>query len=324
MKKNLIILITIILSLQGYAQFNKAGRTAFQFLKIGVGARQAALSESGIASIQDINSVYWNPALIAGIPSVEVGFSYNKWIADLNILSGAAGVNVGFGTLALSYSFLDYGNISEALTTSPTGNIDTRTGNNFGGSDLSFGVGFARYFTDKLSIGVNVKYIHEKLFNYSTSGWALDVGSFYNTGWRGIKLAMSAQNFSSQVRWLNTKEENQQSYDIPLVFRIGVSVDVMGANDLFLGGNEENRLSVNVDAIHSNDYAERLHAGVEYWLYDLVALRAGYRMNYEEGNLSGGLGINYNIAGVGLKFDYAYVQYDYLQSPHRFSLIMNF
>jgi hypothetical protein len=327
--KKLILLITIIFISAGtfsYGQFSKAGRTSLQFLKIGVGARQAALGEASIASVTDINSVYWNPASIALIEGAQAAFNYNQWISGLNVTSAAAGVNIsGFGTVAVNFTSLDYGDIDEALVTSTSGGIDTRTGSTFTGSDLSLGVSYSKMFTDKLAIGVNVKYIQEKLYIYKTSLWAFDVGSYYDTGWRGIKLAMSAQNFSSQARFLETKQAEQQSYELPLLFRIGWSIELMGGENLFLGGSpDQHRLSVNMDAIHSNDYAERLHVGAEYWAFNMFAIRAGYRFNYEEGNLSAGIGVNYDAGPVNLKFDYAYVQYDYLDSPHRFSVIMTF
>src|SRR5690606_15885437 len=169
------------------------------------------------------------------------------------------------------------------------------TGNSFSGSDVAFGVSVARKFTDKLSIGVNLKYVREDLFVYSSSLWAFDVGSFYDTGWRGVRLAMSAQNFSSQARWLYTKEETQQSYELPIIYRIGVSMDLLGGHDLFLGGDPlQHKLTINMDAIHTNDYAERLHIGAEYLFFDMIALRSGYRINYEEGHLSFGVGLKYN------------------------------
>lgn len=328
LKKRIIFFVILIVAINSilYAQFNKAGRTSFQFLKIGVGSRQAALGEASIASVMDINSVFYNPALITGVDNIEAGFNYTSWIGDLHIMSGAVGMNFGnLGIVALNYVSLNYGNIDEALVTSPTGKNDTRTGNTFTGNDLAIGLAYSRSFTDKLSIGFNIKYIQEKLFVYETSLWAFDVGSYYDTGWRGIKIAMSAQNFSAQARWLKTRAEEQQSYEIPLVYRIGTSIDLLGGENLFLGGDPlKHRITVNMDAIHTNDYAERLHIGVEYWLYNLFALRGGYRMNYEEGNFSIGVGINYENGPVHLKIDYAYVNYDFLQSPHRFSVIMSF
>lgn len=326
--KNIILIFSLLFLITGSvnAQFNKAGRTSMQFLKIGIGARQVAVGESGISSIQDINSIFWNPAAITAIADAQASFTYTNWIADINIYSGAVGYNLGsIGTIALSYISLDYGNIPEALVTSVGGGIDSRTGNTFSGSDISFGLGFAREFTDKLSIGANFKYIREDLFVYSTDLWAFDFGSFYNTGWKGIRLAMSAQNFSTPARWLETLEEEQQSHDIPLVYRIGASIDLLGGSDLLFGGDPTHqKLTFNIDAIHSNDYAERLHMGMEYWLFNMFSIRGGYKFNHKEGNLSLGAGINYNVGFVDIRFDYAYVDYDFLQSPHRFSILMSF
>jgi hypothetical protein len=326
--KKLVITLYIILLCTGtgLSQFNKAGRTALQFLKIGVGARQVSLGEASIAYVQDANSIFWNPAGITGLQGAEASFNYTQWIGDINVLSGAVGYNwEGVAVLVLNYITLDYGNMAEALVTSPTGNVDTRTGQSFSGSDLSLGFGIAKQFTDKLSIGINVKYLREDLYTYSADLWAFDVGTIYNTGWYGVRLAMSAQNFSTQARWLYTKEEEQQTYELPLVYRIGLSVDLLGGENLFLGGNpDKHRLAINFDAVHTNDYSERLNIGMEYVFFNIFSLRGGYRLNYEEGNLSFGAGINYDLDLIRFSFDYAYVNYDFLQSPHRFSLSLGF
>jgi hypothetical protein len=85
---------------------------------------------------------------------------------------------------------------------------------------------------------------------------------------------MSAQNFSSSARWLQTRAEEQQSFEIPTIYSIGASIDLVGGEELFLGGDPtQHRLSFNMDAVHSNDYAERLHFGVEYWAFNMIALR---------------------------------------------------
>ncbi|OGU74269.1 MAG: hypothetical protein A2V93_08215 [Ignavibacteria bacterium RBG_16_34_14] len=326
MKKILIVILVLIITQTSFAQFNKAGRTAFQFLKIGNGARQVALGEASIASVQDVNSIFWNPAAVTGINGAEASFNYNSWIADLKVLSGVAAFNLeGIATFTVNAVSLDYGNIPEAGVTSVSGSTDTRTGNFFSGSDLAFGLGIARKFTDKLSIGINVKYMREELYIYSSSLWGFDVGSFYNTGWRGIRLGMSAQNFSTQARFLETKEEEQQTYEIPLVYRIGVSIDLLGSEELFLGGNpDQHVVTLNADAIHTNDYKERLHLGMEYQFYKMFFLRGGYKFNYEEGNLSFGAGVNYEISNFKIQFDYAYVSYNFLQSPHRFTVLLSF
>lgn len=327
MKKLLLMIALLGLNGMALGQFNKVGRTSFQFLKIGVGARQTAMGEANIASITDANAIFWNPAATAAIDGSEAGFNYTSWIADLKVLSGAAAINLfDAGTLTLSFVTLDYGDLQEATVRSSTGGVDTRTGNMFSGSDLLVGFGFSRYFTDKLSIGINVKYLTEKLYTYTSSVWAFDVGSYYDTGFKGIKIGMSAQNFANQARWLNTTSAEQQSHELPLQFRIGLSVDVMGGGNLFLGGDPlQHKLTVNADAIHSNDYAEKLHLGAEYTFMGMFSLRGGYKFNEEEeGNFSFGAGVGQNVSGMDLRFDYAYVVYDFLESPHRFSVMIRF
>ena len=327
MKKILITSFLIILCGSiGYSQFNKAGKTALQFLKIGMGAREAALGEATVASTKDVNAIFWNPAGITGIQGAEASFNYTQWIGDINVLSGAVGYNWdGVAAIVVNYITLDYGNLHEALVTSSSGGIDTRTGNTFSGSDLSIGVGIARRFTDRLSIGAQVKYLREDLFTYSSDVWAFDIGTTYSTGWYGVNIAMTAQNFSEQARWINTGIEEDQNFEVPRIFKIGLAVDLLGGEDLLLGGNyDQHRLALNVDAVNTNDYSERLHFGAEYTFYNIFTLRGGYRLNYEEGNLSLGAGVQYDFGYVRFKFDYAYVSYDFLQSPHRFTIFLGF
>jgi len=102
-------------------------------------------------------------------------------------------------------------------------------------------------------------------------------------------------------------------------------MDLMGGEDLFLGGEpDQHKITLNVDALHTNDYKERLQLGLEYKIYGIFSLRGGYKINYDEGNLSFGAGVDYSIDGIRLNFDYAYVSYDFLQSPHRFTVSLGF
>ncbi|MCF7740166.1 MAG: PorV/PorQ family protein [Candidatus Marinimicrobia bacterium] len=324
---SILIVILIFFNLgQAGDDFNKAGRTSFQFLKIGIGARATSMGEACIANTSGINAILWNPAGVASIQNFETSFSYNQWLGDMNIMSGAIGYRLGgIGVVGLDYISLDYGDIPEALVTNTTGKLDTRTGEFFTGGDLQLGIGFAKRFTNKLSIGIHTKYLREDLFTYSTDLWAFDVGTYYHTGWKGIRLAMSAQNFASQARWLYTQQKIKQQYQLPLLFRIGTSIDLIGGPDLFFGGNPNvQRLALNFDAIHSNDYAERLNIGAEYWLFNKFALRSGYRLNRDEGKFSAGGAINYKTNIMHIMIDYAFVDYDYLNSVHRFSLTLKF
>ncbi len=308
--------------LEPNSDFNKGGRTALQFLKIGIGARQASLGEASIASVQDVNSVFWNPANLRGIDRFESSFSYIRWLADMNYVAGAVGARWnGVGVFAFSVAALDYGEIPEALVSTGTGG-DNRTGNTFSGSDLLLGLAYARSFTDRLSIGLGVKLIREELFEYSENQIAFDVGTSYLIGFKGTRLAMSAQNFSGSVKWLGDDSDRVEGYDVPLVYRIGMSTNLVGSDGFFDRG-ATHQVVLSAEAINTNDFSERLHFGMEYEFADVLSLRGGYRLNYEEGNLSLGVGLHPRFSGVDVRLDYAWVSYEFLDAPHRFTVSLS-
>lgn len=311
-------------SLEGNEDFNKGARTSLQFLKIGIGARQAALGEASIALVRDVNSVFWNPANIAGVENVEAGFSYVRWLADLNYVAGTLGYRMGtFGIVSGYVASLDYGDIPEALATSTQGSNDTRTGNTFSGGDLMAGLTFAREFTDRLSIGVSGKYIHESLFDYSASTFAWDVGTNYDLGYKGIRLAMAAQNFGGSVDYLEGGDT--EGFDIPLIFRIGLAMNAVSPDgNALMAMGPGHAVTLGFEAINTNDFSERFHIGGEYSYNDFLMVRGGYRLNYEEGNLALGFGIAPRIGGMEVRVDYAYVDYDFLNAPHRFTMTLAF
>ena len=302
--------------------FNRGGRTAFQFLKIGVGARQAALGEASVALTTDASAAFWNPAGISGVQNVEASLSYARWLADMNYSGAVAAGRVdGVGTFAVSAAALDYGDIPEAVVGE---GADGRTGGSFSGSDLMVGVTYAREFTEQLAIGVGVKYLHESLFDRSAGTLAFDVGTHYRVGYRGLTLAMAAQNLGGSVRYLEEGvSDRREGYDLPLVFRLGLSGDLAGP-DGFVGLGDQNRLVAAVEAIHTNDYNERLHVGLEYTFADVLALRGGYRANYDEGNWSVGGGVMPRVGSTRIRVDYAYVAYDFLDAPHRVSVAFSY
>jgi hypothetical protein len=329
MKTSFLLISSIILSLSGpagsWAQtFNKAGRASFQFLKIGIGARQTGMGEAGIAVVRDVNSLFWNPAGITGIQSSEASFSFNRWFADMDYIAGAAAVQLqDIGVFGISYAQLGYGDIPEALATVASGSSDTRTGNTFTGYDMLVGLSFARQFTTNLSIGVTGKFLREKLWIYGVNTYAFDVGTFYDTQFKGIRFAMCAQNFSGAVKYLDVGSR-KEGYDIPLLFTIGVSVDLMNPEDAFFNGGEDHRFTLALETVNSNDYGERWNLGGEYTFADLLAIRGGYRFNYDDGNLSFGAGVKKKIADFDIRVDFSYVSYQYLSSPWRISVTLGY
>lgn len=320
---NIPALLIVFLSVAfSGGEFNKSGRTAMQVTKIGIGAHQVAMGEACVASIRDINSLYWNPAGIGGIGRAQASANYTNWFSDLEYLSAAAGFSIkNRHYFAISAASLNYGDLEEATIPVTGGSSDTRTGEMFSGSDLILGFTYARQFTDKLTIGFMWKFLSETLYTYEQNMSVFDIGTFYNTGFKGIRIGMSAQNFTvSTVKFLGNNGDRIEGYDIPLIYRVGAGLDIINKSDGLIGTSNLHYLQASFDAINTNDYGERYHFGLEYRFHDLISLRGGYRFNYEEGNLSAGVG----ILTRKFKIDYSFTEYEYLESPQRISLIYAF
>ena len=102
-------------------------------------------------------------------------------------------------------------------------------------------------------------------------------------------------------------------------FRVGTSDRPGQPGDAFFNAGEKHKLLLSLETINTNDYGERYHVGGEYILLDFLALRGGYRFNYEEGNLSLGIGLHETFRSeceAGLFI----CELQYLESPHRISL----
>src|SRR3972149_5038883 len=80
----LTIIIFILYLIPNYGQeANKAGTTAAQFLKIGVGAASLGMAGTSAGLVNDASSMYWNPAGLIGVNSISVIASYTDWFVDL-------------------------------------------------------------------------------------------------------------------------------------------------------------------------------------------------------------------------------------------------
>lgn len=330
MDKKIIILVAILVLASGQIgnaqEFAPVGTAVAQFLEIGVGARGTAMGEAFTAMTNDAGSVFWNPAGIADISQSNLYSSYTAWPADISIGSFSFAMNTGnIGAFAVSCTYLMTGDMDVTTAFQPEG-----TGDKFGISNFSIGLSYARFLTDRLSIGLTTKLIHEKYLEYGYSTWALDMGTLYQTGFHGLNLGMSIMHFGPEVNFSGSyidysdpksvdvnKSKTFETYSLPINFRIGVSINLLDTPN--------NKITTAADMIHPNNNLEQYNFGAEYCFNKMFFLRGGYRFNIDEGGIAFGMGIEYNLIGSSIaNLDYAFSDMGILKSVHRVSLALSF
>jgi hypothetical protein len=190
--------------------------------------------------------------------------------------------------------------------------------------------------TDKFSVGGTVKYAMESLWtdqvittvnsitgeetSYKTYADVVlfDFGMHYNTGFRSVQIGVSAQNFGPQVTFAS------KGHPAPLAFRLGLSANIFGKVGLLFQDNM-NRLTLAYDLFQPNDYLQQMHVGAEYSFSEMVALRVGYKVDYDSEGLTYGGGICVDLSGWPVSVDYSYGKLsEFLNNVHRISLGVQF
>lgn len=303
----------------------RAGQSGWQFLKINGDARQAALGGAFTAiSNGDASSIFGNPASLSDVENIDAQINILEWVADISYQSLAVAYNLwDFGVVGVSVAMLNYGDIPETINapSGTSGTVPLITGNMFIANDIVAGISFAKKITDNLSIGGNAKWMRQKIAELSMSNWSLDFGTLYYTGFRSLRIAITARNFGPDSQFGGWSEEYQTESDnvrMPLDFRAGIAMDFLDEP------GSQHLLTVIAEGDHPNDGREKFHVGVSYAFDQTFFVRGGYKFNYDVQRFTFGAGITYPIGVTVGSINYAYVDFGELSQVHMFSLGFSF
>ena len=321
---------------------DKRGQTGFKFLTTSVDARASGMGGAVTSSmVGSSTALFYNPASMARMEGNFHASAGNvDYLVDLkyNYASAAyAPMGGRIGVFGLSFINVDYGDFFETIRAdNEEGFIELGT---YSPTALALGLGYARSFTDRFSVGAQVKYALQDLGtfavsrvesggtsvgdgtnvssrDYNISTMAVDFGILYNTGFRSLTLAMSTRNFSRELIY------EQERFELPLTFQIGMSMDMMDLTSL---DPNMHSFEVAVDAQRPRDFVEHLKIGGEYTLMDILSVRGGLSQAFvgssdsEEG-VSFGAGLKYDVQGIGFGADYAYTDFGLFGELHRIAL----
>jgi opacity protein-like surface antigen len=339
MKRTLVVLIGILLfsSLGFTGKVTKVGTTAAGFLSINVGAQAVSMGGAYVAVAEDATAMYWNPSGITSIEKFTAMFHHTRWIADvsLNYMGVVTPPLKGIGSFGVNITALTMDDMERTTVSDPEG-----TGEYFSAGSYAIGLCYARNLSDRFSIGFNVKYLNETIYNCSASGVAFDVGTLFTTQFNELKIGMSISNYGTKMRMKGkdlltqvdidplTAGNNENinanlqtdGFDLPLLFRVGISMDV-------LKGIGNSNLILAADALHPNNDLESVNIGAEYILNGMYFIRGGYNSLFakdSEMGLTLGVGLRYNLSNIDLLLDYAYQDFGILNNVQMFTLGIGF
>lgn len=303
----------------------RAGQSGWQFLKINGDARQAALGGAfTIVSDGNANSIFGNPASLSDVENIDVQINVLEWVADIGYQSLAFAYNLGdWGVVGTSVAMLNYGDIPETINASAgtSGTIPVITGNMFTANDITAGLSYSKKITENLSVGGNIRWMRQKIAELSMENWSLDFGTIYYTGFKSLRIAITARNFGPDSRFGGWSEEYQTESDnvrMPLDFRAGIAMDFLDEPE------SPHLLTVLAEGDHPNDGLEKFHLGVGYSYEGTFFIRGGYKFNYDVQKFTFGAGVTYPIGGTVGTVNYAYVDFGELTQVHMFSLGFSF
>ena len=307
----------------------RAGISAFQFLKIGVGARGVGMGESYVAIANDASALYWNPAGLAQSSENQVFAAHTAYVADIqHDYLGVTYHLTDADAVGLSLTSLHMADMEITTETQPLG-----TGRYFSFGDVGVGLSYARKMTDQFSFGATVRYVEETLDVLKMRSVMVDLGTYYWTGLGTARFAVVISNFGADVAPAGTAAQLDgtqvaafQSFSLPTLFKLGFAVEPWMTDD--------QRITASIQLNHPNDNAENVRLGMEYAWQSMFFLRGGLKRTIgqkllaadETSEESFTLGAGFRLAtGVTtVQADYAYANFDRLGSVHRISLTLTY
>jgi hypothetical protein len=270
-----------------------AGTSGADFLELGVGSRPLAMGEAFTAEVNDVNSLYYNPAGLGSLRYPVLSIFHNELVLDSRFENISVAFPIYYGWLGISNSIFwvpDFDRINVEGET--TGRVRFYNGN----FTTGYGYDFGEFY-----LGGSVKYIYQKMDTLFINSFAMDVGIL-----KGMYLYTPydspAKNFHLGLSILNmgTKAKDDP---LPRMLRMGASYKPtkwFGIN-ADITQNIINRSDL-YDFLYLFDESFRVNVGVEFNYMDLLFVRGGWRFN-DAGTYTLGFGFNYAVQNTAFTID---------------------
>ncbi len=328
MKKYFLFLFVLVCT-SNYSQVVR--KYSNEFMNIGVDAAALGMANTVVASANDVNAGYWNPAGLIHLQDHQVSVMHANYFANIaqyDYLAYASPIDErsAWGISLIRFGVDDILNTTELIDSQ--GNIDYNRISLFSAADYGFTFSYARKLpVPGFQYGVNAKIIRRIIGKFANSwGFGFDAGiQFEKNNWQfGLMLRDITTTYN--VWNINEKEYQKiadaipgQNQELPESTEITAPKAQLGIAKKFIirydysilaAANMNMRFAKTNDLIASNVVSIDPALGFEFGYTDLVFVRAGVGnfQNIQQLDTTQKVGFQPNI---GLGFKYKGVQIDY-------------
>jgi hypothetical protein len=318
---------------------SRAGTAGAAELLVPLTARSTALAGATTAGMTDMDGVealYANPAGLALNSGTSAMFSRMEYVADIGVNYLAIGQSVGANSnIALTLSSWDFGSLPRTTEDSPENSNIT-----YDASFVTAGLTFARTLTDRISAGVTLKVVSEKIADANASTMAWDAGMTYVVGESGLRIGVALKNIGTELTFAgnglvrqvnlpnqeptanaNTLVFESEGVQLPTLLNFGAAYTTnVGASSAFTF----------IGNFRSNSFDQDQYSfALEYGFQELFYLRGGY--SADEGRdesffkgASYGAGLNLGLGGTAsMRLDYTIVPTDFFDNVQYITATIN-
>lgn len=299
MRHKFYILIVFILLFST----NSSASYIEHYLKIIPDGRTSAMGGAGTTG-KGV-TVFQNPSKTAASDTYTFLLSHISWIAksSLNYCEANFKLPQKYGFIGLSFYSMNADGIERRkIDPSDPLKILPASGEASAGS-MTSGLSYANVIDENFFYGVKINMLRTKYDIYSDNTMFLDAGVMQKFS-DNFSIGFAAKNLGGKMSF--TGVINEKVYN---EYRFGTSFDFPEINTL-----------INLDAVKYSGGDAFFAGGIEYSLFKIFKLRAGWQNNYEsEMRFSFGAGLMIGFSQI----DFAYQDLKDLEQTFRISLFMN-
>ncbi len=329
--KTEVIFGMIFLLISATIGFADQGEYTFDALSYSVSARALGLGNALSCYADDASAPFWNPAELSSISKYSLSTAYSDLFGSFraglvkyNFIAYAQRVE-GIGTVGLGWMRVGVEDIPitgedfiDVNGNGKKGDFQDKNGNgikdpgemyidlpiisgSFDSHDDAFFISYGIGITSRLSAGISLKLLQQKVYANMGTGWGVDLGLSHRLWSRDddkvggeMRLAFVLRDLGTHVRW---DTPSRASFSRPLSYTVGVAGMI----------RMRSITSLLINADYRSDERE-IWVGAELSILRILSLRCGlYRKRP-----TFGAGFRIPLKATSIRVDYAFTSHDEL------------